>query len=68
MTATLEKMMIDAENEGRAEGRIEGRTEGRIEGRIDAMIELASNGLLTIAQAAAQIGESEQDFSRRLHQ
>ena len=56
MTAELEKIMIEERNEGRTEGRIE------------AMINLVSEGLLTIAQAAAQIGESEQEFSQRIQQ
>ena len=60
MTATLEKLIED-ETTG-------AREEGRAEGRIDTLISLVSEGLLTISQAAAKAGESEQDFSRRLNQ
>ena len=66
MTDELEKIMVEERNEGRAEGRTEGRAEGRTEGRIETLIKLVTDGLLTIAQAAAQLGESEQDFSKRM--
>ena len=59
MTATLQKLMDEEVNRG--------REEGITKGRIDTLVSLVSDGLLTIAQAAAQIGESEQDFSKRLH-
>ena len=55
MTAELEKMMNEE------------RSEGELKGRIDTLISLVSKGLLTLSQAAAQLGESEQDFSKRLH-
>ena len=56
MTATLEKIMVDERNEGLAEGITRGR--------IDTLVSLVSDGLLTVSQAAAKAGESEQDFSR----
>ena len=60
MTAELEKMM-DKE-------RTEGREEGREEGRIRELISLVTDGIITIAQAANRLGESEQAFSHRLTQ
>ena len=60
MTATLQKLMDEEVNRG--------REEGITKGRIDTLVSLVSDGLLTIAQAAAQIGESEQEFSQRIQQ
>ena len=54
MTATLEKIIVDERNEGRAEGRME------------ELVSLVKDGILTIPQAAARFGESEQEFSQRL--
>ena len=60
MTATLQKLMDEEVNRG--------REEGITWGRIDTLVSLVSDGLLTVSQAAAKAGESEQEFSQRLQQ
>ena len=55
MTAELERIMDEEVSEAREEGRVR------------ELISLVTDGILTIAQAASRLGESEQDFSKRLH-
>ncbi len=52
--------------EGRAEGRAEGLAEGRAEGIIDTLISLVQNGLLSIKDAAAQLGITEVAFQQKM--
>lgn len=52
--------------EGRAEGRAEGLAEGRAEGIIDTLISLVQNGLLSIKDAAAQLGITEAAFQQKM--
>ena len=52
--------------EGRAEGLAEGRAEGRAEGIIDTLISLVQNGLLSIKDAAAQLGITEVAFQQKM--
>ena len=52
--------------EGRAEGRADGRAEGRAEGIIDTLISLVQNGLLSIKDAAAQLGITEVAFQQKM--
>ena len=54
--------METARLEGRAEGLEEGMVKGRAEGRINAFVELVKKGLLTLAQAAAELGMSVPEF------
>ena len=58
MTAELEKMMD--------EERKEAEELGIEKGRVSELIDLVTDGILTIAQAANRLGETEQAFSRRL--
>ena len=53
-----------AENRGRQKGLLEGKAEGRAEGRIHTLIELASDGLLSLSEAAARAKLSEQEFTK----
>ena len=50
----------------REEGRAEGRVEGRAEGIIDTLISLVQKGLLSIKDAAAQLGISEVAFQQKM--
>jgi len=50
----------------REEGRAEGRAEGREEGIIDTLISLVQNGLLSIKDAAAQLGITEAAFQQKM--
>ena len=52
--------------EGCAEGRAEGLAEGRAEGIIDTLISLVQNGLLSIKDAAAQLGITEVAFQQKM--
>jgi predicted transposase YdaD len=49
-------------NEGRALGRAEGRKEGIEIGRIESFVGLVKKGLLTIEQAANELGKSVEEF------
>ena len=46
--------------------REEGRAEGRAEGIIDTLISLVQNGLLSIKDAAAQLGITEVAFQQKM--
>ena len=50
----------------RKEGRAEGLAEGRAEGIIDTLISLVQNGLLSIKDAAAQLGITEVAFQKKM--
>ena len=52
--------------EGRAEGLAEGRAEGRAEGIIDTLISLVQKGLLSIKDAADQLGITEAAFQQKM--
>jgi predicted transposase YdaD len=52
--------------EGRAEGRAEGLAEGRAEGIVDTLISLVQKGLLSIKDAAAQLGITEVAFQQKM--
>jgi hypothetical protein len=49
-------------NEGRVLGRAEGRKEGIEIGRIESFVGLVKKGLLTIEQAANELGKSVEEF------
>ena len=50
----------------REEGRAEGRAEGHAEGIIDTLISLVQKGLLSIKDAAAQLGIIEAAFQQKM--
>ena len=50
----------------REEGRAEGLAEGRAEGIIDTLISLVQKGLLSIKDAAAQLGITEAAFQQKM--
>ena len=52
--------------EGRKEGIEVGREEGELRGTIKTLVSLVKEGTISIAQAADQLGESEEKFSARL--
>ena len=52
--------------EGRAEGRAEGLAEGHAEGIVDTLISLVQKGLLSIKDAAAQLGITEVAFQQKM--
>ena len=63
----LEYMMLyirdnEMRAEGRAEGREEGRAEGRDEGKILTIWDLLQKNIITLSQAAALSGLSENEF------
>ena len=68
----LERRRLDAIHEeqyGRAqmeEGRKKGRKEGRKEGVMETLIPLIKDGVLTLKEAAARFGISEEALRKRL--
>ena len=62
----MELFREEGRAEGRAEGLAEGRAEGRAEGIIDTLISLVQNGLLSIKDAAAQLGITEVAFQQKM--
>ena len=44
----------------------QGRQEGRMEGALDMCIQLVKKGIVTLAQAAAQLGMTEEEFSAKM--
>ena len=50
----------------REEGRAEGLAEGRAEGIVDTLISLVQKGLLSIKDAAAQLGITEVAFQQKM--
>ena len=61
-------------NTGRAEGRLAGLTEGRraglaegrLEGALDTCVQLVKKGMLTVAQAAAQLEMTEEELKSKM--
>ena len=66
--AEVKGMLLTEYNEAEAMElfREEGRVEGRAEGIIDTLISLVQKGLLSIKDAAAQLGISEVAFQRKM--
>ena len=62
----MELFREEGRAEGRAEGLAEGLAEGRAEGIIDTLISLVQNGLLSIKDAAAQLGITEVAFQQKM--
>ena len=60
----MEKGMEKGRMEGRKEGRMEGRMEGRKEGRMEALKSLVVSKLLSLKDAAAAAGMSEEAFKK----
>ena len=52
--------------EGLKEGRKEGKKEGRKEGVMETLIPLIKDGVLTLKEAAARFGISEEALRKRL--
>ena len=57
-------------NTGRAEGLAAGRkaglAEGRLEGALDTCVQLVKKGMLTLAQAAAQLEMTEEELKSKM--
>ena len=51
--------------EGRAQGRAEGRAIGRAEGEFETLTDLVKKKLLSIKDAAEQVGMTETDFCKK---
>jgi len=47
-------------------GLAQGRAQGREEGALDTCVQLVKKGILTLTQAAAQLGMSEEEFAAKL--
>ena len=56
------------ESKGREEGREEGRKEGREEGRFKLLLELVSDGTITIQKAAETAGMDEAAFKKKMNE
>ena len=56
------------ESKGREEGREEGRKEGREEGRFKLLLELVSDGTITIQKAAETAGMVEAAFKKKMNE
>ena len=54
----------EAKEEGIKEGIKEGITEGKKEGKIEALIALVKKGILSLQQAAEQMGMSIEKFEK----
>ena len=57
--------MCKAIDEMRIEARNDGRNEGRSEGILETLASLVSDGILTLAQAAARAGISPAEFAAK---
>ena len=58
----IEKGLARGKAEGLAKGKAEGLARGKAEGRLYTLIELALDGVLSRAEAAARANLSEQEF------
>ena len=47
-------------------GLAQGRAQGRAEGRLDMCVQLVKKGIMTLVQAAAQLGMSEEEFAAKM--
>ncbi len=54
---------LEGRNEGSAEGMSRGRHEGRNEGRLETLTGLVNDNLLSIKDAAARVGMTEEAFT-----
>lgn len=64
MCEVLERVEL----KGREEGREEGRKEGRKEGRFKLLLELVSDGTITIRKAAEAAGMDEAAFRKKMNE
>ena len=62
MCKAIEDLINDSKAEGMAEGISKGRNEGRHEGYLDAIVGLVRDNLLSIKDAAARVGMTEDAF------
>ncbi len=60
------KGRAEGEAKGRAEGEAKGRAEGMVEGGNAKLYELVQNGLLSVSDAAKNMGVSEEDFTKKM--
>lgn len=61
----IEKGLARGKAEGLAKGKAEGLARGKAEGRLYTLIELALDGVLSRAEAAARANLSEQEFVKK---
>ena len=66
MCKAIEDLINDSKAEGMAEGISQGRNEGRHEGIIETLTGLVNDNLLSIRDAAARVGMSEEAFTAML--
>ncbi len=65
MSEWLSRVIDENQAIGRAEGRAEGRAQGRAEGEFETLTELVKKKLLSIKDAAEQVGMTETDFCKK---
>ena len=68
MCKSMEEKWNRVRAESRAEGRAEGKAEGREEGALKVLLSLIQSGILSVSQAAQQMGLSETQFYEKLAQ
>jgi hypothetical protein len=66
MCEALERLMKNELDAKEAAGIAKGRAEGRTEGTISAYIGLIRDGLLSLAEAAARLGMSEEELKKHI--
>ena len=68
MCKSMEEKWNRVRAESRAEGKAEGKAEGREEGALKVLLSLIQSGILSVSQAAQQMGLSETQFYEKLAQ
>ena len=65
---TLEMKFKDIREEGMAQGMAQGIAQGITQGSQNTLIKLVNDGLISVKDAALQLGISEEDFEKLLQQ